>query len=391
MRSPSAGYGRRAAALSALSVLVAGCIAPPPAGTATPSASQASATVVPTSPPTCASEVAALSVKEQAGQLIMVAVSVTGLTATERTAIRRSKAGAVILMGTTYAGVDGVADLTAELQEVGGGQVLIAVDQEGGLVQRLHGSGFAAMPSAAQQAKLTDATLTARATTWGKALAEAGVGLDLAPVADVVPSANKGSNRPVARLGRGYGSDPALVSAKVLAFRSGMKAAGVATAVKHFPGLGAVVGNTDFAPRVVDSTTTADSPLLLPFRDAVAGQADAVMVSSAVYTKIDAKNPAVFSPTVIGLLRGWGYDQVVISDDLGVAAAVRAVPAKDRAARFVMAGGDLAITVNPRLATTFAAGLVARADADPGFADTLSAAAIRVFRLKHSLGLVTCS
>jgi beta-N-acetylhexosaminidase len=329
-------------------------------------------------------------VKEQAGQLIMVGVSVAGLTATERAAITKTKAGAVILMGTTYAGVDGVAELAAELQEEGGGQLLIAVDQEGGLVQRLHGAGFATIPSAAQQAKLSDEALTKKAASWGQALADAGVSLDLAPVADVVPSANRGSNRPVARLGRGYGSDPALVSAKVLAFRTGMKTAGVATAVKHFPGLGAVVGNTDFATRVVDSTTTADSSLLLPFREAVASQADAVMVSSAIYTRIDAKNPALFSSTVIGLLRDWGYDQVVISDDLGVAAAVRTVPAKDRAARFVSAGGDLAITVNPRLATAFSAGLVAKAKQDPDFADRLEVSVARVLRLKQSLGLVTC-
>lgn len=338
----------------------------------------------------CTAEAAALSVKEQAGQLIVVGVSVAGVTAGERTAITRSKAGSVILMGTTYAGVDGVADLVAELQEEGGGQLLIAVDQEGGLVQRLRGRGFAVIPSAAQQAKLSDATLTTKATSWGKALADAGVSLDLAPVADVVPPANRSTNQPVARLGRGYGSDPAAVSAKVTAFRHGMTAGGVATAVKHFPGLGAVRGNTDFAARVTDTSTTADSPLLQPFRDAVADQADAVMISSAIYTRIDAKNPALFSPTVIGLLREWGYDRVVISDDLGVAAAVRAVPAKNRAVRFVSAGGDLAITVNPRLATAFSAGLVAKAKQDPAFADRLEVSVARVLRLKQSLGLVTC-
>ncbi|MCE1175134.1 MAG: glycoside hydrolase family 3 [Propionibacteriales bacterium] len=385
-------FGRlgRAVTAVALSLLVAGCGTQVPMSPPIPTPSASSELPVPPSPPRCTAEAAALSVKEQAGQLIMVGVSVSGLTAAEKSAISKSRAGAVILMGTSYAGVSGVAKLTAALQKLGDDQLLIATDQEGGLVQRLHGTGFATIPSAAQQAKLSDEALVAKATSWGQALADAGVNLDLAPVADVVPPANRGTNRPVARLGRGYGSDPALVSAKVLAFRTGMKTAGVATAVKHFPGLGAVVGNTDFATRVVDATTTADSSLLLPFQEAVAGQADAVMVSSAIYTKIDPKNPALFSSTVIGLLRDWGYDQVVISDDLGVAAAVRAVPAKSRAVRFVSAGGDLAITVNPRLATAFAEGLVAKATQDPAFADRLETSVARVLRLKQSLGLVTC-
>jgi beta-N-acetylhexosaminidase len=337
----------------------------------------------------CFAQAQALSLKQQAGQLVMVGVAGT-LDSGERKALKASQAGAVILMGNNFGSVSQVAKLTASIQKAGGGQLLIATDQEGGLVRRLRGAGFGAMPSAAQQAKLADAVLTTKATGWGSAMAKAGVRLDLAPVADVVPVANRKTNRPVALLGRGYGSDPASVSAKVAAFRAGMTAGGVATAVKHFPGLGAVRGNTDFATRVIDSTTTADSALLQPFRDASAGGADAVMISSAIYTKIDAKTVALFSPKVIGILRGWGYDKVVISDDLGVAAAVRGVPAKQRASRFVLAGGDLAITVNPALAASFTSGLVAQAKADPAFAAKMTASTARVLRLKQSLGLVQC-
>ena len=338
----------------------------------------------------CAAQAQAMSLKQQAGQLVMVGVS-GSLDAAERKAITASKAGSVILMGNNYGGVKRVAKLTASIQKLGGGQILIATDQEGGLVQRLRGAGFVNLPSAAQQAKLSDAALTAKVTTLGKSMASAGVLLDLAPVADVVPASNRAANRPVSRLGRGYGSDPGVVSAKVAAFRAGLKTAGVAAAVKHFPGLGAVKGNTDFVAKVKDTTTTADSALLQPFRDAAADGVDAVMISSAIYTRIDAKNPALFSAKVIGLLRGWGYDGVVISDDLGVAVAVAKVPAKQRAYRFVLAGGDIAITVNPRLATAFTSGVVAKAKTNPAFAAKVTAAAARVLRLKQSLGLVECS
>ena len=67
-------------------------------------------------------------------------------------------------------------------------------------------------------------------------------------------------NAPIGRLRRGYGSSPRTVAAKAAAFVEGMDRAGVATAVKHFPGLGRVRGNTDFARRVVDGETTRTRP-----------------------------------------------------------------------------------------------------------------------------------
>lgn len=337
----------------------------------------------------CLTQAQAMSLKERAGQVVMVGVS-GSLDATESAAITKYRIGSVILMGTYTGGASQVKKVTAAVQRVGRKQVLIAVDQEGGLVRRLRGKGYPTLPAAATQATWSNARLRSKTRALAKAMAASGVRLDLAPVADVVPKANRASNRPVAGLKRGYGSNPATVSAKVAAFRDGMSAGRVATAVKHFPGLGAVKGNTDFTAKVRDTTTTATSPLLRPFADAVADDADAVMVSSAYYTRIDAKNPALFSPKVIGLLRGWGFTNVVISDDLGVAAAVRSVPASKRAVRFVAAGGDLAITVNPRLARSFTSGLIAKAKASPSFSTKLTRAAARVLALKQSLGLVSC-
>lgn len=389
----------------AMSLLLVGCSALPPApasatgplpGTAsipatTASSPQVQPTATPDPVPACRAMVDRLSLKTRAGQLIMVGVS-GSLDAAERKAITSAKAGSVILMGGTSGGVKGVAKLTASVRKLGGDTgMLVAADQEGGLVQRLKGTGFGTIPSAAKQAKLSDAALTKAATGWGTALAKAGVRLDLAPVADVVPASNVKANRPIARLGRGYGTDPAKVSAKVAAFRAGLKAAGVESAVKHFPGLGAVKGNTDFTANVVDNTTTATSSLLVPFRDAAGAGTGAVMVSSAIYKKIDGKRIAMFSPKVIGILRGWGYEGVVISDDLGAAVAVKHVPAKDRGYRLVAAGGDIALTVAPSIASSLVSGLVSHAKADRSFAAKLDAAAARVLQLKEDLGLISCS
>ncbi|MFT4110486.1 glycoside hydrolase family 3 N-terminal domain-containing protein, partial [Propionicimonas sp.] len=362
---------RRLVGLAAALVL-AGCsavgppAATPPATTAAPSATDPAGTgtasgspsaTATASSPRCTAEAAALSPAEQVGQLVMVGVGVD-LTGTQRSAIRKYHLGSAIVMGSTTGGVSRVASLSARLAKLGGGTgMLVAADQEGGLVQRLKGAGFGTIPSAARQATMPARELTDRATGWGKAMARAGVRLNLAPVADVVPAKYRSTNQPIARLGRGYGSDPRAVSAKVAAFSSGMEAAGVAVAVKHFPGLGAVTGNTDFTARVVDSTTTAGSARLQPFRDAVSAGVAAVMVSSAYYSKLDAARPAMFSPTVIGLLRDEGFDGVVVSDDLGAAAALSSVPVAERAVRFVRAGGDLALTVDASTAGRMAAGL----------------------------------
>jgi beta-N-acetylhexosaminidase len=160
--------------------------------------------------------------------------------------------------------------------------------------------------------------------------------------------------------------------------------------VKHFPGLGEVTGNTDHTARVVDGVTRADSASLAPFKAAVEGEVGAVMVSSATYTRIDPSHQAVFSPKVIGLLRQWGYQGVVISDDLGAAASLKSVPASQRAVRFLAAGGDLVINASPGLTAPMVAGVAKRARSDPAFEAQLTASATRVLALKEAVGRYDC-
>jgi len=398
---------RRLATLAAASLL-AGCgVSPvpgppspaPPSSAATtpapPPATTRAATLAPAESapqqPACRAIAERLEPAERAGQLVMVGIA-EGFDSVERAVLTDHHLGSVILMGGAADSRRGAVELTQELQDLAGDLgVLVAVDQEGGLVQRLKGPGFDTIPSAARQAEWAPAELTGRATGWAEQLALAGVHLNLAPVADVVPERNRARNAPIARLGRGYGSDPEEVSRLVLAFLTGMHAGGVATAVKHFPGLGAVSENTDVAAGVEDRTTTAGSDLLVPFRDAVEAGTDAVMISSATYRELDPDTIATFSPTVIGLLREWGFDKVVISDDLGVAEALADVPPSERAVRFLAAGGDLALTVDPAVAEAMVDGIVAGAEADPALAERVLQSATRVLALKESYGLVDCS
>jgi beta-N-acetylhexosaminidase len=225
------------------------------------------------------------------------------------------------------------------------------------------------------------------------------VNFDLAPVMDVVPAATAASNAPIGALDREFGSTPAGNGAHGAAFITGMASAGVATAAKHFPGLGRVTGNTDFTANVVDNVTTPNDPDLGSFRAAVAAGAPFVMVALATYTLIDRTQLAVFSPTVMKLVRsesesesgsGLGFGGVIMSDDLGDALAVQSIPAASRAISFLTAGGDMITSQSLAPAQAMAAAVLAKASSSPSFRAVVDAAAQRILAAKQAFGLLTC-
>jgi beta-N-acetylhexosaminidase len=335
-----------------------------------------------------------LTLREQAAQLIMTGISANGMTSAQRSTASAQKPGGLLLLGSGGSASHtrtamSTATAVATLKEI---RPLVAADQEGGQIQRLKGSGFDRIPAATVQGTWSTAKLTAEAAGWGNQLKRAGVNLDLAPVADVVPESQRTTNEPIGKLDREFGSTPGPVGQHVAAFINGMDAAGVMTSVKHFPGLGRVRGNTDFSSGVVDNVTVRGDADLAPFVAGVRAGADMVMVSTVTYTKIDPKNRAVFSPTVIrGMLRGdLRYGGVVITDDVGAAAEVASVPAGERATRFVAAGGDIVITARASLTATMVSALVREAQQDKAFAALLQSSVRRVLTLKQNHGLMSC-
>lgn len=334
--------------------------------------------------------------EQRIGQLMMMGVNSSGATAGQLDILRSTSAGAVIMMGNYGGGRSGVRTVTDEMRSAAdlpdGVDLLVATDQEGGLVQRLTGPGLDTIPSAATQAGWSDATLRKRSERWATQLKRAGVDSGLSPVADVVPPEIGKANKPIAANDRGYGSDPDEVAAKVVAVVEGLRAGGLATALKHFPGLGRVTGNTDFATRVVDDTTTADDPLLQPFAAGIDAGSDMVMVATAVYTRIDPDHVAALSRTVIeeALRDGLDWDGVVVSDDLGVAKAVAHLSPGRRAVGFLRAGGDLVVNVDPASVTAMVDAVVAEASDDDDFAAAVTAKAERVLRMKAGRGLAEC-
>lgn len=390
---------RRALPILVTTMLLASC-APNPSVYTSPTASSRATTepAVASATPTqakvaCLSQAEALPLAARVGQLYMVAVSTNGVSGAVSVAIKESLVGSVVLLDNTTGGAKYVADLSNQVRSLGPVNlpVLVAADQEGGRVQRLAGAGFAPIPTAVQQAEMSTPELAAAAKTWGEQLRAAGVRFNLAPVADVVPASKVSTNEPIGKLRRGYGSDPVIVAEKVAAVVQGMRDAKVATSLKHFPGLGQVVANTDFGV-AKDATTSAGDAGWQPFRTAIGAGASSVMVSSAIYTQLDPSTEAMFSkPIVTGILRDqFGFDKVIISDDLGAAAAVKDVPVAERGTRFLLAGGDLAINADPSTVGAMVANTLAKAEADPAFAAQVTRSAARVLELKASVDLVDC-
>ena len=333
----------------------------------------------------------AMSMEERVGQLVMAPLYAGTDPSALKSLIQDRHVGSVLIIGNWNSGVAGVKAATDALQAYApaNNRLLMTTDQEGGQVQHLRGTGFDRIPSAVEQGRMSTDQLQQSAGTWGSQLKQAGINVDLAPVAGTVQVA-RASNAPIGALDRDFGLDADGNADHASAFIEGMRSAGVAASVKHYPGLGAVTGNTDFtAQGVTDTTTTLDGPEISAFHRVIHEANPAmVMMAVATYQAIDGSAPAAFSSTLIdGELRGrQGFEGVVTSDSLS-AAAVSAIPSDQLGVRLVDAGGDLACVGELDLVTPILNGLNARAASDAAFAQKVTRSAQRVMTLKFQMGL----
>jgi beta-N-acetylhexosaminidase len=331
-----------------------------------------------------------LDTRARVAQLFLVGVPLDDLDA--GAAVVRSGVGGVFLAGRSELSTVRLAATTAAWQSDAPGPALwVAVDQEGGAVQALKGPGFARLPSALAQGALSPGRLAGLAGDLGNALHAAGVNLDLAPVADIVPAGTEKQNAPVGFYDRQYGSTAETVVAAAGTVVEGLADAGVTATLKHFPGLGRVHGNTDSTAAVTDTVTTADDDQVAAFGTLARSPADPfVMVSSATYSRIDPANQAMFSSAVLtDLLRDrLGFDGVILTDDVGNAAAVQHVPPGQRAVRFLHAGGTMVLTVDPDDVPAMIDAVVEAGEHDAGFAHAVDAAVRTALLAKARAGLL---
>jgi beta-N-acetylhexosaminidase len=339
-----------------------------------------------------------MTFRQRVGQLLMVGTPASHGSHAAATAIKKYHVGSLILVGNSERSLawnkkrDRKAQKLATEKATASSPLYIAADQEGGYIRNLRGKGFSHPPTALTQGTWSDATIKRRATVWGKQLKRAGLNLNLAPVMGTVPKSLGRKNKPIGFYYREYGHTPHRVEMKGTAFANGMRAAGMQTAIKHFPGLGEVRGNTDTTANVHDNVTTRHGSTVKPFKTGIKAGAQFVMISSAFYDKIDKKphrHRGVFSKKIMHtMLRGdLGFKGVVISDDLGQAKQVANVKVGRRAIDFVKAGGNMILTVKPEQAKTMTHALVAEANRSAAFKKKVNTSALKVLEAKHRAGL----
>lgn len=245
----------------------------------------------------------------------------------------------VCLYGANVVGPDQLAQLCASLRSAAP-DLLVAVDEEGGDVTRLHYPTGSTQPGNALLGRLDDTALTrSSASAIGRELAAYGINLDLAPVVDV----NSADENPVIGV-RSFGADASHVARHSAAYVAGVQSVGVAACAKHFPGHGDTVTDSHHAlPRVHVEAHVLDARELEPFRAAIEAHVACIMTSHVVVSAIDAERPATFSPVVLGdvLRERLGFEGVIVSDALDMAGASAETGIPEAAVRALVAGCDL--------------------------------------------------
>src|SRR5690554_3631250 len=272
---------------------------------------------------------------------VMLDLEGTALTAEERRLLKRPEVGGVILFARNTESAAQVRALTAAIRRVRP-ELLLAIDQEGGRVQRLRegvtrlpamgrlGAGFADMP------EVTLRLCQDAGWLLGMEMAACGLDLSFAPVLDV----DDGTSSVIGD--RSFSADPEAVANLAGAFVNGLHEAGMVAVGKHFPGHGGVAADSHHELPV-------DPRHLVPFTR-LAARLDGVMPAHVVYADFDPR-PAGFSPAWLGMLReSLGFKGVIFSDDLSMAGAASAGTPAERALAALNAGCDMLLVCNDRAA-----------------------------------------
>ncbi len=267
---------------------------------------------------------------------------------TTRAAFDRLPVGGIIYMGQNLRSADQTRAMLADMDQISreriGLPVFLAVDEEGGTVARISGTGRFDIPAQPDMAELgaagDPALAKAQGLTIGTYLKDLGFNLDFAPVADVW---TEPGNTVVQR--RSFGSDERVVSVMALACAEGLQEAGVLPCLKHFPGHGATLEDShlDFAvsPRSLDELLSCE---LVPFRDGAAAKVPMIMVGHISVPAVTGdETPASLSPTLVTeLLRDTlGYEGLVITDALNMGAITAHYTQGEAAVLALLAGCDL--------------------------------------------------
>jgi beta-N-acetylhexosaminidase len=258
--------------------------------------------------------------------------------------IREFGVGVVVLFARNVDGPEQVAELSRELQSMARGAghdlpLLLAVDQEGGRVQRLRGPWTVWPPLKALGLLGSEQTVRRFGRALAAELLPCGIRWDFAPVVDV----NTNPTNPV--IGdRAFGDDPDLVGRLGAAFIDELQQAGVAACAKHFPGHGDTSVDSHFELPVVDhSPARLEDVELRPFRKAVDAGVATIMTAHVLVRELDDRLPGTLSPRVTERLlrKELKYPGVIVSDALEMKAVAKRWPPREAAVLAAKAGCDI--------------------------------------------------
>ena len=284
--------------------------------------------------------------------------------------------------------LDALVALTSELHRRApdGTPALIAVDQEGGLVQRVRAPATMWPPMMAHDglpAPDDERVAEEVGRAIGEELRALGFDIDFAPVLDV----HTNPQNPI--IGeRAFGRDATTAARRALAFARGLDAAGMLACGKHFPGHGDTDTDSHLElPRVDHAWDRLEAVELAPFRLAAVANLPMLMTAHVVFAALDAKRPATLSEQVVtGLLRGkLGYKGVIVSDDLDMRAIAGHMGIDHAAVQAIRAGCDvLLLCCNELYQAQAEEALIKAAEADTDFKRRIGESAARVRAMKKA-------
>jgi beta-N-acetylhexosaminidase len=281
----------------------------------------------------------AVSIPRLVGQRFIVGLREADPSAALLQDARRGEIGGVLIFAenSTPAAVGAAAARLQRAARAGNNPpLLIATDQEGGPVKR-----FPAGPPDAELSSLSAAGALREGRATGSYLREYGIDTDFAPVVDLgLPGSF------IAAQGRTISSDPRRVARVAGAFSSGLSQTVVMPVAKHFPGLGGAPVNSDEGRSVVEAGVGAS---LIPYEALISKGIPAIMISTAIYTKLDPSNGASWSRKIVGgLLRGkLGFRGLAISDDLSTAGVAASLSTPAAVVASAAAGVDMLMVGEP--------------------------------------------
>ncbi len=296
----------------------------------------------------------------------MVDIAGVELTADDERVLQHPLVGSVLLFSRNYRDPRQLSALTAAIRALRTPHLLIAVDHEGGRVQRFR-EGFTRLPAARLIGRRFDedrrgALGLAHAVGWllASELRAAGVDFSFAPCVDL----DYGVSEIIGD--RAFHSDTDAVAALAVSSMSGMRDAGMASVAKHFPGHGAVVADSHVA-LPVDRREFADLEAdIRPYRLLIDNNLPGVMAAHVVFPAVDALPASLSASWITGVLRGeLKFHGCVFADDLSMAGAAAFGDVLARAERAYAAGCDVLPICNDRHSVEF---VLRRFDGEPGTA-----------------------